>query len=115
DLEVDYDVPLTILGGDESLRLRGFASWLLTRSETNSSGVTTDYAGQIGATQNSQAYLPYADFKAVGSLTYRNGGTSATVQGRYIGQGIQDATLKEGVTIVDNSVASVLYVDLRLA
>lgn len=114
DLEVDYDVPLTILGGDESLRLRGFASWLLTRSETNSSGVTTDYAGQIGATQNSQAYLPYADFKAVGSLTYRNGGTSATVQGRYIGQGIQDATLKEGVTIVDNSVASVLYVDLRL-
>lgn len=114
DLEVDYDVPLNILGSDEDLRVRGFASWLLTRSETNSSGVTTDYAGQIGATQNSQAYLPYADFKAVGSLTYRNGGTSATLQGRYIGAGIQDATLREGVTIVDNSVASAFYVDLRL-
>src|SRR5690606_36444045 len=92
DLEVDYDVPLTLLGGNESLRFRGFASWLLARSETYSSGITTDYAGQIGATQNSQVYLPYADFKATGSLTYRNGDTSGTVQGRYIGPGIQDAT-----------------------
>src|SRR5690606_16912986 len=64
DLEVNYNVPFAVFGDDESLRLRGFASWLLTRSETNSSGVTTDYAGQTGATQNSQAYLPYADFKA---------------------------------------------------
>lgn len=115
DLEVDYEVPLTLLGGDESLRLRGFGGWLLTRSETNSSGITTDYAGQIGATQNSQTYLPYADFKATGSITYRNGDTSGTIQGRYIGSGIQDAQLEEGATILDNSVASVLYVDLRLS
>lgn len=115
DLEVDYSVPLTVVGGDESLRLRGFASWLLTRSETNSSGVTTDYAGQIGATQNSQNYLPYADFKATGSVTYRNGDTSGMVQARYVGPGIQDATMEEGVTILDNRVASALYIDLRLA
>lgn len=115
DLEVDYDTPLTLLGGDETLRLRGFASWLLKRSETNSSGITTDYAGQIGATQNSQTYLPYARFKATGSLTYRNGSTSATLQGRYIGPGTQDATLEDGVTILDNKVKSALYVDLRLS
>jgi len=115
DLEVNYDRPLTLLGGDENLQFRGFASWLLTRSETNSSGVKTDYAGQIGATQNSQVYLPYARFKATGSLTYRNGATSATLQGRYVGPGTQDATLVDGVTIVDNKVASALYVDLRLS
>src|SRR5690606_25829750 len=115
DLEVDYDTPLTLLGGDETLRLRGFASWLLKRAETNSSGITTDYAGQNGATQNSQTYLPYARFKATGSLTYRNGSTSATLQGRYIGPGTQDATLEDGVTILDNKVKSALYVDLRLS
>ena len=115
DLEVNYNVPFAVFGGDESLRLRGFASWLLTRSETNSSGVTTDYAGQTGATQNSQAYLPYADFKATGSLTYRRGSTSGTLQARYIGPGLHDATLEEGVTIIDNRVASALYVDLRLS
>jgi iron complex outermembrane receptor protein len=117
DLELRYARPVTLLGGgDERLSLlRGFASWLLERSETNSSGIKTDYAGQTGATQNSQSYLPYADFKAVGSLTYRNGGTAAMVQARYIGAGIQDATLTEGVHIVDNSVSSALYVDLRFS
>src|SRR5690606_25755133 len=73
DLEVNYNVPFAVFGGDESLRLRGFASWLRRRWETNSSGVTTHYAGQTGATQNSQAYLPYGDVQATGSLTYRRG------------------------------------------
>lgn len=115
DLELRYAHPINLLGGgDERLSLRAFASWLMERSETNSSGIKTDYAGQTGATQNSQSYLPYADFKAVGSLTYRNSGTAAMVQARYIGAGIQDATLTEGVHIVDNSVSSALYVDLRL-
>ncbi|KHL25478.1 hypothetical protein PK98_01940 [Croceibacterium mercuriale] len=116
DAELSYATDLSLLGGgDERLSLRAFASWLTKRSETNSSGVTTDYAGQIGATQNSQAYLPYADFKAIGSVTYRNGDTSGMVQGRYVGPGTQDATLTDGVTILDNSVDDVLYVDARLA
>lgn len=116
DAELSWVTDLSLLGGgDEALSLRAFASWLTKRSETNSSGVTTDYAGQIGATQNSQAYLPYAGFKAIGSLTYRHGDTSGMIQGRYVGPGTQDATLTEGVTILDNSVDGVLYVDARLA
>lgn len=116
DLELRYSVPVSIFGGvDEQLSLRGFASWLLERSETNSSGIKTDYAGQIGATQNSQTYLPYADFKAVGSISYRHEGSAAMVQARYISPGLQDATLTEGVHIIDNRVSSALYIDLRLS
>jgi outer membrane receptor protein involved in Fe transport len=113
DAEVSYSLD-SIFAGDDSLSARLLASWLLERSETNSSGVTTDYAGQTGARQSDGAYFPYADMKATMSLNYRLGGISALLQGRYIGKGIQDATLVEGSTIVDNSVDDVLYVDVRL-
>ena len=114
DAEVSYTTPITIFGGDESLAARVFGGWLLERSETNSSGIKTDFSGQTGAAQGSQVYWPDADFKATGSLTYRNGGFSSLVQARYIGPGIHDVTLVEGDTILDNSVASALYIDLRL-
>lgn len=116
DVELRHAFPVTLLGGqNERVSLRVFASWLLERSETNSSGIKTDYAGQTGATQNSQTYLPYADFKAVGSISYRNNASTAMVQARYIGAAIQDATLTEGVHIIDNDVSSALYVDLRFS
>ncbi|WAT17474.1 TonB-dependent receptor plug domain-containing protein [Aurantiacibacter sp. MUD11] len=114
DFEMGYTTPLSLLGGDESLSGRVFASWLLERSETNSSGVTTDFAGQTGATQNSGVQFPYADFKLTGSLTYRNDGFSGLVQVRHIGEGVQDISLTEGVTIEDNTVSAATYVDLRL-
>jgi hypothetical protein len=47
----------SLFGGDESISLRLLASWLMTRSDTGSTGVTNDNAGSVGA-------LPYADFKA---------------------------------------------------
>ncbi len=114
DFEAGYNAPVNLFGGDEMLGARVFASWLLERSETNSSGVTTDFAGQTGATQNSGVYLPYADFKATGSITYSNGGFAALVQARHTGQGVQDVQLTEGVGIVDNTVDAVTYVDVRL-
>src|SRR5690606_32589838 len=78
-------------------------------------GVTTDFAGQIGARQSDGVYLPYADFKATGSLNYRNGGFSGLIQGRYTGKGVHDvsAFAATPVFIEDNTVDDVLYVDLR--
>ena len=121
DAEVSYNTPLTLIGGgSESVGFRAFASWLTERSETNSSGFTTDFAGQTGATQGSQVYLPYADFKATGSLTYRNDGFSTLLQARYIGEGIQDVcgtgrcAPASTVVIEDNTVADVLYLDFRI-
>lgn len=121
DAEVSYNTPLTLIGGgSESIGFRAFASWLTERSETNSSGFTTDFAGQTGATQSSQVYLPYADFKATGSLTYRNDGFSTLLQARYIGEGIQDVcgagrcAPASAVFIEDNVVDDVLYLDFRI-
>ena len=113
DVELSYNTPLTLFGGgDESLSARLFASKLKERSETNSSGVTTDYSGQTGADQVSGAMWPYPDLKITGGVTYRNGGFSGLIQGRYIDDGIQDVT--RGRYLEDNTVDSVLYVDLRL-
>ena len=121
DAELSYTTPVTLVGGgEETIGFRAFASWLTERSETNSSGFTTDFAGQTGATQSSQVYQPYADFKATGSLTYRNGGFSTLLQARYIGEGIQDVcgagrcAPASTVFIEDNVVDDVLYLDFRI-
>jgi len=122
DAEIDFNTPVKLLGGgDESLSARAFGSWLTKRSDTNSAGVTTDYAGETGAIQGTQVYYPYPDFKATGSITYRNGGWSFLTQARYIAPGIQDicaVQLCPGsttlVAIKDNRVDPVLYIDLRL-
>ncbi len=114
DFEASYNTDVDFFGGDETLSARFFSSWLFERSDTDFNGNVTDVTGQTGATQSSGVYLPYADFKATGSITYRNGGFSALVQARHIGEGIQDASLTEGVGIEDNTVSAVTYVDLRL-
>ncbi len=122
DAEIDFNTPVKLLGGgDESLSARAFGSWLIKRAETNSTGVTTDYAGQTGAGQSGGGYLPYPDFKATGSITYRNGGWSFLTQARYIAPGIQDICgvvacpgATDPIYIQDNRVDSVLYIDLRL-
>jgi hypothetical protein len=119
DFEASYNTDVTLFGGDESIGTRFFASWLLERSETNANGLTSDFAGQVGATQGSQVYLPYADFKATGSITYRNSGFSALLQARHIGGGFHEACAEPGrcptlTYIEDNSVESVTYIDVRL-
>ncbi len=119
DFEASYSSDLSLFGGDESIGTRFFASWLMERSETNANGLTSDFAGQVGATQGSQVYLPYADFKATGSITYRNGGLSAMVQARHTGAGFHDACAVAGrcptlVYLEDNTVEAVTYFDVRL-
>ena len=127
DAELDYRAPVKIFGGDEAISLRAFATWLITRSETNSTGVTTDYAGQTGFRQSDQIAFPYPKFKANADVTYTNGPFSLFVQGRYIGSGQEDPNMEEGegtptspgvtavTRIADNHVNSAFYVDLRLS
>jgi len=119
DFETSYRSDVTLLGGEESLDLRLFASWLFERSETGSTGITTEFAGQTGARQSDQVYFPYADFKATGGITYRNGGLSTLLQVRYTGEGVQDTCGVPGncatlVYLEDNSVEAVAYIDLRV-
>lgn len=119
DFEGSYNTDLTLFGGDETLGARVLASWLIERSETNANGLTSDFAGQVGATQGTGLYLPYADFRGTVSLTYRNDGFSTLLQARHIGSGLQDACGQPGrcptlTSIVDNDVKSVTYLDFRL-
>jgi len=112
DLETGYNSAVRIFGGDpESISLRLLASWLLTRSDTGSTGVTNDNAGSVGA-------LPYADFKATASLNYRYGDFAGLLQARHIGNGYQNACGQVGrcgtrVFYENNRVPAVTYVDLR--
>lgn len=119
DAEASYSSDVSLFGGEESLSLRAFGSWLLSRTETNSNGVTSELAGQVG--NSAAGYLPYADFKATAGLTYRNGGFSTLLQARYIDGGLQNACGQPGrcstaatVYLEDNTVPSVTYLDLRL-
>lgn len=117
DVETSYTADATIFGGDETVGFRGFGSWLISRTDTNSSGVTSNLAGQVGNA------LPYADFKATGSLTYRNGPFNTMLQARYIDGGLQNACGQPGrcstatantSVYANNHVPSVTYLDLRL-
>ena len=122
DFEASYRSDVNLLGGEgESIGIRLFASWLLERSETSANGSTTNFAGQLGATQSSGAYLPYADFKATASLTYNNSGFSGLIQARHTGDGYHDVCGVAGrcpaaslIYLEDNTVEAVTYVDLRL-
>ena len=112
DVETSYHSDVHIFGGEqESISLRLLASWLLERSDTNSSGQVNDSAGSVGA-------LPYADLKGTASLNYRNGPFSGMVQARYTDGGFQNACGEPGNCFTplyyeDNTVPSVTYVDLR--
>lgn len=121
DMETSYNTDITLLGGDETLGLRALGSWLISRTDTNSAGVTSNLAGQVGF--GGGAYQPYADFKMTGSLTYRNGPFNAMLQARYTDDGLQNACGQPGrcsfatyssSVHADNRVPSVTYLDLRL-
>jgi iron complex outermembrane receptor protein len=119
DAETSYSADVDWFGGDESISLRAFGSWLLSRTETNSNGVSTNQAGQVG--NSAAGYLPYADFKATAGFTYRNSGFSTLLQARYIDGGLQNAcgqplrcSTAATVFVEDNHVPAVTYFDLRL-
>ncbi|MBO9575374.1 MAG: TonB-dependent receptor [Sphingobium sp.] len=124
DLEMSYRHNLKLLGGgDENISGRAFASWLLERSETGATGVTTNRAGQTGIQQSDGVGYSFPRFKLTSNLTYRNGGFSLFVQGRYISPGKNEnnptltaaAAPQPGVsTIAHNRVPGVYYVDMRL-
>ncbi|OJW75106.1 MAG: hypothetical protein BGO57_13045 [Sphingomonadales bacterium 63-6] len=111
DVEANYRTSLSLLGGDETLSARIFASWLFENSETLASGAYVDRAGQTGIQQSNGAAYGLPDFKTTANLTYSRNGFSAFVQGRYIGSGTQENSLGD---VPANKVAAAFYLDARL-
>jgi iron complex outermembrane receptor protein len=115
DFEMGYSRPVRLFGGDERLGIRLFASYLEENSTTNSQGVKTDRAGQVGGMPTMYA-LP--EWKLTANINYTRGPLRSVLQVRYIGDGVFDTQNGVGVNnwiVADNSIGSVTYVDLRLA
>ena len=116
DFEANYRSALDLFGGaQESISARLFASWLDENSEALAGAATIDRAGQTGIQQSDGIAYSLPEWKATGNLTYQNGGFSAFLQGRYIGDGTLQNTLVEGVNIESNHVDSAFYADLALS
>ncbi|MDT8399302.1 MAG: TonB-dependent receptor [Pseudomonadales bacterium] len=109
DLELNYNTPLTFLGGnEESLNWRFLGTWLNESSLTNPGAPKIERAGETGVQD-----LP--EFKFTTNITYNNGPITVFVQERWIDQGKLDATETTGVEISDNTVRGAFYTDLRLS
>ncbi len=123
DIEFDYRKSLELLGGGpEQLSARVFGTYLMHNSlQAATGGPVDEIAGQVLGTAVAGNTVGGPKWKASAILGYSNGPVSATLIGRYIGDGILDRTLVEsatriaGVTTInDNHVASVFYTDLSL-
>jgi outer membrane receptor protein involved in Fe transport len=120
DFELGYRHDLALLGGDESIAARIFATYLIDRSDIGATGVVTRFDGLTGLAPDTGAAGQFPKFKATGNVTYRNGPFTGFLQGRLIGRGtrayrIGAADASEGNNIADNSVPAVFYLDTRLS
>jgi outer membrane receptor protein involved in Fe transport len=114
DLEVQFTRDLQLLGGaGEAMRARLIASWLGENSMRLTGAPKLDRAGQTGG--SATGYIGMPDLQLTAAFTYRNGPWQIYLQGHFVDSGKLDATLREGVDIDDNTVASAFYTDLRLS
>jgi iron complex outermembrane recepter protein len=106
---VDFEASYTLdLGGaDQSLTLRGLASYV-DKLETTNGTVSIDRAGEVGGNNGG---LPHWRFNL--GLTYQAGPFTAYVENRYVGGGQYDNTLgPDDINIVD--IKAVNYVNFSL-
>jgi iron complex outermembrane recepter protein len=114
DFEVQFTHDLHLLGGaGEAMRARLVASWLGENSTRLAGAAKIDRAGQTG--NSATGYIGLPDLQLTATLTYRNGPWQMYLQGHYIDSGLLDATLRQGIDIDNNTVASAFYTDLRLS
>lgn len=119
DFEASYAVPLR--GGADQLGFRLLATYVAHLTTTDSRGAI-DRAGMTGLPQSGESGVPH--WQLNGSVTWDRGPFSATVEGRYIPEGIYDVTLVGpqdagydpalANSINDNRVPSRFYTNLNL-
>ncbi|MEJ0039199.1 MAG: TonB-dependent receptor [Gammaproteobacteria bacterium] len=122
DIEFDYRKSLELIGGGpEQLSARLFGTYLMHNSIQAPGGAVDEVAGQVLGAAVGGNTIGGPKWKASAILGYSNGPYSATIIGRYVGDGILDRTLVESqvaiagkTTIDDNHVGSVFYTDVSL-
>jgi len=110
DVEGGYAHGIHLLGGGaERLSGRLFASYLKTNSTTSSTGVKTEFAGDVGISG-----LP--TWKVTAYVQYNNGPFSTFFEGRFIDGGKLNAQYNlNGWDVSNNHVPSVTYYDMRIS
>jgi len=113
DFEMFYNRPITLFGGNESLRVRAFATHVLENSTiADAEAPKIDRAGQTGVAGGAP------EWQANVSIAYQNGGFTGSIQERWISSGILNATFNapglSNTTVNDNTVDGAFYTNLRL-
>ena len=108
DIELNYHNSIHVFGGDESLTLRGFASYIGEESTTVSGTSKIDLAGQTGRGGGAPSWQ--LNF----SVGYANGPFFIYLQERYIDAGIYNV-LYDANSINDNTVDPAYYTTLQIA
>lgn len=111
DFELSYRTALNLLGGDEHLTLRGFATHIREDSITNLGAPKVD---RVGETAGHWGGDTVPRWQGMASVTYDNGPWRGFLQGRYVGSGKYDALWTTGVEIEDNRVGSAFYTNAQV-
>jgi len=107
DMEASYRRPITLFGGDESIGVRAFATWVNEQSQTNLGAATVDRAGQTGVGGGAPRW------QANVALNYQRGPMTVFLQERYIASGIYNV-LYDSTQIDDNVVGGVFLTNVRV-
>jgi iron complex outermembrane receptor protein len=107
DFEVGYRSPVSAIheGWHGDLDVRGFLTHLNYYTSQVPGGTPIQTGGEIGV-----GNLPTSSGSV--KFTYTNNPITLFVQERYIGQGIYNTALVQGVTINNNHIPSIFYTDL---
>ena len=94
--------------------MRGFATWLLERSNTGAATPANDF---MPVPTRFDGFGTFPKFRSTGYISYNNGPFNAVFTGRVIGSSsIQNPATAGalGVTVEDNTIPAVFYLDTRL-
>src|SRR5690606_3037103 len=103
DFDVSYHQPLERIAPNAAITLRLLATRVFEHVQDNSF-VVDEFAGENSGS------VP--DLRLHGTAVYQHGPLKLAVTARFISDGVLDNNWVEGVDIDDNTVPSVMYVDL---
>lgn len=115
DLELGYNTDVSLFGGaDERISVRTFATFLMERSDTGAATPANNFDPQP---TRFDGFGAFPKFRGTGYVSYANGPFNAVLTGRVIGSSdIQNPATQGalGITLEDNTIPSVFYLDSRL-
>jgi outer membrane receptor protein involved in Fe transport len=107
DVEIRFDRPVELFGGNERFGARVFVNHL-SENSTQVPGAARDFLS-----------LEQPEWRVLSSLTYSNGAFRTFLQGRWLDGHTLNRTYNTGLpgalTVDDNTVPSVFYTDLNLS